>query len=140
KRFYKYFPWLFIFGDLLVIIFSLFISENLVSQFVDFNQSNRLFYLTVLGVWLLVTTIRKDYKLGRTSEYLSTLKKLLGSVFWFLSLFSLVWFLFQFQYYHLDRFFLAVSVASMLVFVAFYRVSVHMTVKQYRIKGGNYSN
>lgn len=140
KRFYKYFPWLFIFGDLLVIIFSLFISENLVSGFVDLNQSNRLFYFTTLGVWLLVTGIRKDYKLGRTSEYLSTLKKLVGSLFWFLSLFSLVWFLFQFQHYHLNRFLLTVSVSSMLVFLAFYRVAVHMAVKQYRIKGGNYSN
>lgn len=140
KRFYKYFPWLFIFGDLLVIIFSLFISERLVGQFVDFNQSNRLFYVTVSGVWILVTTIRKDYKLGRTSEYLSTLKKLVGSLFWFLSLFSLVWFLFQFQHYHLNRLFLTASVFSMLMFLAFYRVAVHMTVKQYRIKGGNYSN
>jgi len=140
KRFYRYFPWLFILGDLLVIIFSLFISEKFVGQFVDFSQSNSLFYYVVLAVWLLVTAVRKDYKLGRTSEYLTTLKKLTGSVFWFLSVFSLVWFLFQFQHYQLNRLFLTVSVSSMLVFISCYRIAVHMAVKQYRIKGGNYSN
>lgn len=140
KRFYRYFPWLFILGDLLVIIFSLFISEKFVGQFVDFSQSNSLFYYVVLAVWLLVTAVRKDYKLGRTSEYLTTLKKLTGSVFWFLSVFSLVWFLFQFQHYQLNRLFLTVSVSSMLVFISCYRIAVHMAVKQYRIKGGNYTN
>src|SRR5690606_24379871 len=140
KRFYKYFPWLFVFGDLLVIIFSLFISEKFVGHFVEFSQSNRFFYYIALAVWLLVTATRKDYKLGRTSEYLFTLKKLMGSLFWFLSIFSLVWFLFQFQHYQLNRIFLAVSVFSMLVFIACYRVAVHMAVKRYRIKGGNYSN
>lgn len=140
KRFYKYFPWLFIFGDLLVIIFSLFVSETLVGRFIDFGQSNSFFYLAVLVIWLLVTATRKDYKLGRTSEYIFTLKRLVGSLFWFLSFFSLIWFLFQFQHYHLNRFFLTVSVSSMLVFLGFYRVAVHMAVKQYRVKGGNYSN
>jgi len=140
KRFYKYFPWLFIFGDLLVIIFALFISKNLVGQFTEIGNSHRFFYLSVLVVWLLVAVMRKDYKLGRTTEYFYTLKKLVGSLFWFLSTFSLAWFLFQFQHYHLDRFFLVVSVSGMLVFLGFYRVAVHMAVKQYRVKGGNYSN
>ncbi|HLT06985.1 MAG TPA: exopolysaccharide biosynthesis polyprenyl glycosylphosphotransferase [Cyclobacteriaceae bacterium] len=140
KRFYKYFPWLFTLGDLLVITFSLFISENLVGQFVDFEQSNRIFYYTVLAVWLLVATTRKDYKLGRTTEYLATLKTLVGSMFWFISVFSLVWFVVQFQHYHLNRSFLTFSVGGMFVLLACYRVAVHMAVKQYRIKGGNYSN
>src|SRR5690554_1726656 len=140
KRFYKYFPWLFIFGDLLVIIFALFISKNLVGQFTEIGNSHRFFYLSVLVVWLLVAVMRKDYKLGRTTEYFYTLKKLVGSLFWFLSSFSLAWFLFQFQHYHLDRFFLVVSVSGLLVFLGFYRVAVHMAVKQYRVKGGNYSN
>lgn len=141
KRFYKYFPLLFILGDLLVILFSLFVSQNLVGKFIDVNQSNSFFYATILMVWLLVTIIRKDYKLGRTSEYDFTLKKLLSSLFWFLSLISFVWFLFHFQNYHLNRFFLLVSLSScMLILLSLYRVAVHMAVKRYRVKGGNYSN
>src|SRR5690554_1265301 len=140
KRFYKYFPWMFIFGDLLVIALSLFVSKNLVGQFADVNHSDGVFSLIILAIWLLVAVTRKDYKLGRTTDYLFTLKRLVGSVFWFISIFSLAWFLFQFQHYHLERFFLVVSVFGMLVSLAFYRVSVHMAVKQYRAKGGNYSN
>ena len=141
KRFYKYFPWLFIFGDVLVIIFSLFLTKNVVAQFRDVDQSNTYLYLTILAVWLLVVTVRKDYKLGRTTEYISTLEKLLGSLFWFLSIISFVWFLFHFQSYHLTRFFLLVGVSTcMLVFLGVYRVLVHMAVKQYRTKGGNYTN
>ncbi|MEX2592991.1 MAG: exopolysaccharide biosynthesis polyprenyl glycosylphosphotransferase [Anditalea sp.] len=141
KRFYKYFPWLFIFGDLSVIVFSLFVSKNIVNFFIDVNQSNGFFYLTILIVWFLVATIRKDYKLGRTSDYIFTLKKFLGSLFWFLSIISFVWFLFHFQNYHLNRFFLLISVSSlMLILLSIYRVAVHMAVKRYRVKGGNYSN
>ncbi len=140
KRFYKYFPWLFILGDLLVIVFSLFFSKILVGRFIDVNASQGVFYLSVLTVWLLVAVTRKDYKLGRTTDYLFTLRRLVGSMSWFLSIFSLTWFLFQFQYYHLDGVFLTVSVLGMLVSLAFYRVAVHMAVKRYRVKGGNYSN
>ncbi|HLU89561.1 MAG TPA: exopolysaccharide biosynthesis polyprenyl glycosylphosphotransferase [Cyclobacteriaceae bacterium] len=141
KRFYKYFPWLFIFGDLLVIVFSLFISKKLVGQIIEVNQSNSFFYLTIVAVWLLVTVSRKDYKLGRTSSYIHTLQTLMGSLFWFLSIISFIWFLFHFQNYHLNRFLLLVSVSSlMLLILSLYRVAVHMAVKRYRMRGGNYSN
>lgn len=140
KRFYKYFPWLFIFGDLLVIFFSLLVSRALVGQFTDLNHSGSFFHLSVLALWLIVAISRKDYKLGRTSDYFFTLRRLAGSLFWFISLFSFVWFLFQFQHYYLDRFFLTVSVSGMLIWLSFYRVAVHMAVKRYRAKGGNYTN
>src|SRR5690606_26974297 len=115
KRFYKYFPWLFILGDLLVIVISLFISTKLVGQFIEVNQNESFFYFTILAVWFLVTITRKDYKMGRTSNYSQTLKALMGSLFWFLSLISFFWFLFHFQNYHLNRFFLLVSVSGLML-------------------------
>lgn len=140
KRFYKYFPWLFIFGDFMVILFSLVVSKFIVGHFIDVAPSNSFFYLTILAAWLLVTATRKDYKLGRTSDYLYTLNKLLGSLFWFLSVLSLLWFLFHFQNYQVNRLFLLVSVSGMFVLLSIYRIAVHMAVKRYRVKGGNYSN
>lgn len=141
KRFYKYFPLLFVSGELWVTVFSLFISKKIVDQFIDLNQSDGFLYFTILGVWLLVGAIRKDYKLGRTSGFDFTLKKLLGSVFWFLSIISFFWFLFHFQHYHLDRFIILISTSSLMLFLlSIYRISVHMVVKRYRVKGGNCTN
>lgn len=138
KRFYRYFPWLFTIGDALVVLFSLILSKIILNSIFGGNLTTDIFYLGFLGVWILVSLSRKDYKLGRTTDYTFTLKRLFGSVVWFLAIISVLWVLFQ--TYHLSRLFLLINVNVMLVLLSIYRVSVHIALKQYRASGGNYRN
>src|SRR5690606_11361321 len=137
KRFYKYFPWLFTFGDFIVIVISLVVSKIIVSHFIDVAPSNSFLYLTILAAWLLVTATRKDYKLGRTSDYLYTLNKLIGSLFWFLSILSLLWFLFHFQNYQVNRLFLPVSVSSMFILLEIDGIARYIVDRVERFAVGN---
>jgi putative colanic acid biosysnthesis UDP-glucose lipid carrier transferase len=138
KRFYTYFPWLFSLGDALIILLSLFLSKVILLAIFNTELNSEIFYGGFLMVWLLVTLSRKDYKLGRTTNYSHTLKQLFGSVLWFVAVISVLWVLFQ--TYHLSRLYLLISIQMMLILLSFYRVAVHIALKQYRIKGGNYRN
>ncbi|MBS9523465.1 undecaprenyl-phosphate glucose phosphotransferase [Litoribacter alkaliphilus] len=138
KRFYKNFPWLFSLGDAFIIVLSLLLSKVILGSIFNTELSSDVFYLGFLMVWLGVTLFRKDYKLGRTTDYSQTLKQLFGSVLWFVAIISVLWVLFQ--TYHLSRLYLLINVHMMLILLSVYRVAVHIALKQYRIKGGNYRN
>ncbi|WP_200974980.1 exopolysaccharide biosynthesis polyprenyl glycosylphosphotransferase [Echinicola sp. 20G] len=138
RRFYKYFPWLFLLGDILVIGISLLITHIVVSQYITISDMNTSLYGLYLMIWLTLVAFRKDYKVGRTTDYLFTLQRLFGSILWFFSIISVLWI--AFQAYHLSRLFLLVNAGSMMFLLSVYRVSVHIALKQYRSKGGNYRN
>ncbi|GAB3656174.1 undecaprenyl-phosphate glucose phosphotransferase [Echinicola sediminis] len=89
-------------------------------------------------IWLLLATFRKDYKVGRTTDYLFTIQKLFGSLLWFFFIIAVLWI--AFQTYHLSRAFLLVNAMIMMATMVFYRVGVHIVLKQYRSRGGNYRN
>ncbi|AGA77586.1 exopolysaccharide biosynthesis polyprenyl glycosylphosphotransferase [Echinicola vietnamensis] len=138
RRFYKYFPWLFLLGDVLVIALSLLLTNWIVSKIVVINNMNPLLYGLYLLIWVLLAAFRKDYKVGRTTDYFFTLQKLFGTILWFFSIVSVLWI--AFQAYHLSRLFLLVDAASMALLLSLYRVGTHIALKQYRSRGGNYRN
>ncbi|MDN3669281.1 exopolysaccharide biosynthesis polyprenyl glycosylphosphotransferase [Echinicola jeungdonensis] len=138
KRFYKYFPWMFLFGDLSVVGFTLVISHFLVGSFIDIPKMDLSLYGVYLLMWVMVVAFRKDYKVGRATDYFFTLQRLSGSLLWFFAMIAFLWI--AFQAYHLSRVFLLVNGTIMAIMLSFYRVAVHISLKQYRAKGGNYRN
>ncbi|GGZ19298.1 undecaprenyl-phosphate glucose phosphotransferase [Echinicola pacifica] len=95
-------------------------------------------YVLYLTVWVVLVIFRKDYKVGRTTDYLFTLQKLFGTILWFFSIISVLWI--AFQAYHLSRLFLLVDAVAMMGLLSIYRVGTHIALKQYRAGGGNYRN
>ncbi|AWW30814.1 polyprenyl glycosylphosphotransferase [Echinicola strongylocentroti] len=138
RRFYKYFPWLFLLGDVLVIALSLLLTNYIVSKIVVISNMNPLLYGAYLLIWVILAAFRKDYKVGRTTDYFFTLQKLFGTILWFFSIISVLWI--AFQAYHLSRLFLLIDAASMTLLLSLYRVGAHIALKQYRSHGGNYRN
>jgi putative colanic acid biosysnthesis UDP-glucose lipid carrier transferase len=137
-RFYKYFPWIFVLGDSLVIllslIFSLFFTAT-IDQVPSDGFSN---FTNFVMVWLVITVLRKDYKIGRTSRYEDTLKKLFESLIWFLAIIAVIWL--PFESNSLRVFFFVCLGFTSYILLALYRVGIQLSLKKYRKKGFNFRN
>ncbi|KEO73637.1 undecaprenyl-phosphate glucose phosphotransferase [Anditalea andensis] len=138
KRFYKYFPWLFAIGDSLIIILSLVFSKVILNSFFNGNLNTEVYQVGFILFWVLITLIRKDYKLGRTTDYSFTLYRLFQSMLWYVAIISLIWVLFQ--NHTLSRQFLFIYLNILCLLLSCYRVAAHIALKQYRAIGGNYRN
>ena len=138
KRFYRFFPWLFVIGDTLALLAALLVSLTILFYLSDFPILSDSLYATYIMVWLVVSLLRKDYKIGRTTEFENTLKHLFGSVIWFLAIVSIIWLPFWSD--PLKMVFLISQAASLFIFLGIYRVGAHMVLKRYRSKGYNYRN
>lgn len=138
KRFYRYFPLLFITGELLVLLVSFILAYFLTfgNTFVD---NGRLFVFGLYaGIWILVIYSSQGYKIGRSSNYQETLKRSVLTQFIFWSILSFVWILFE--SYRLERELLIQLFVVLFFAVSFYRISVHLALNQYRKLGGNFRN
>ncbi|MCH7412998.1 exopolysaccharide biosynthesis polyprenyl glycosylphosphotransferase [Belliella sp. R4-6] len=138
RRFHKYFPWLFVIGDLLTLAIGLTVTAALFVYFIDYPNINLALYGYFLLFWLLISVGRKDYKIGRTTEVGYTLKQLPESLIWLLGLMSIFWV--PTQEHPLGIFFLIGVAINLVLFLGLYRVGVHLALKQYRIQGKNYRN
>lgn len=136
KRFYKYFPWLFVLGDIAVVSFSFFISNQLFQPFVDFKGLDYPNFPAFIMIWMVITILKEDYKLSRTNEAEQTFGKLLSSLAWFLVIISMIWMPFHDNSLRLLSF-LYLS-ASLLVFLGIYRVGVLLVLRKYRESGHNF--
>ncbi|SMD42154.1 putative colanic acid biosysnthesis UDP-glucose lipid carrier transferase [Aquiflexum balticum DSM 16537] len=136
KRFYKYFPWLFVLGDIAVVSFSFFISNQLFQPFVDFKGLDYPNFPAFIMIWMVITILKEDYKLSRTNEAEQTFRKLLSSLAWFLVIISMIWMPFHDNSLRLLSF-LYLS-ASLLVFLGIYRVGVLLVLRKYRESGHNF--
>lgn len=136
KRFYKYFPWLFVLGDIAVVSFSFFISNQLFQPFVDFKGLDYPNFPAFILIWMVITILKEDYKLSRTNETEQTFRKLLSSLAWFLVIISMIWMPFHDSSLRLLSF-LYLS-ASLLVFLGIYRVGVLLVLRKYRESGHNF--
>ncbi len=132
KRYYTYFPWIFILLELLLL------SGVIVVGVLFFSIGTLPGLWIMLPLWAFVSLYRKDYKLGRTVGYGDTLRHLLGSVLWlavalvgigqFVDLpFAYGWSLFVFLSAHTAA-------------CSFYRVGAQLALRRYRAKGKNYRN
>jgi len=138
RRFHKYFPLLFVLGDLLVLAIGLTVTAVLFSHFIDYPEINLALYGYFLLFWLLISVGRKDYKIGRTTEVGFTLKQLPESLILLMGLMSIFWV--PTQEHPLGIIFLLGVAVSSVMFLGLFRVGVHLALKQYRIQGKNYRN
>ncbi|SHM56693.1 putative colanic acid biosysnthesis UDP-glucose lipid carrier transferase [Cyclobacterium lianum] len=135
KRFYRYFPWLFVLMELLALSGSF--TFLLVLFGFEQVQANRVFdeLLLLAGTWILLVLLRKDYKLARTGTYTDTLYHFTRSFVWAVLIFYLI----RTQLVAAgDRevgFLVFVGALSSL---AFFRIGVHMSLRRYRMSGRNY--
>lgn len=138
RRFHKYFPWLFVFGDMLVLTMGLTISVALFRYFIGYPEVDLKLYLYFIFLWVLIFLGRKDYKIGRTIEVGYTLKQIPESLLWLVGLMAIFWI--PTQEHPLGIFFLVCVAVLLVFFLSIYRVGVHLALKQYRIQGKNYRN
>lgn len=86
-------------------------------------------------VWVTVLIFRKDYKFSRTSVYRDTLKQFIGSYVWTILIFFIIRENLSSVIKPVIDFYLF-PVA--LFVVSFYRISVHIALRRYRMSGRNY--
>ncbi|WP_194973543.1 exopolysaccharide biosynthesis polyprenyl glycosylphosphotransferase [Aquiflexum lacus] len=133
KRLYKYFPWVFVLGDIAAVSLSFFISTFLFQHFSDFKGLDFLNFPVFIMIWMVITILKEDFKFERTSEPNQTFKKLMGSLAWFLVIISMIWMPFHDNALRLLSF---VSLAAILFFVLlFYRISWHYFIKRLHVQG-----
>ncbi|SIS55810.1 exopolysaccharide biosynthesis polyprenyl glycosylphosphotransferase [Belliella pelovolcani] len=138
RRFHKYFPWLFVIGDLLVLVLGLTLSVALFRYFIGYPEVTVKLFAYFIFFWLLISVGRRDYKIGRTAELGYTLKQIPESLIWLVGLMAIFWI--PTQEHPLGIFFLVGVAVTLVIFLSIYRVSVHLLLKQYRIQGKNYRN
>jgi putative colanic acid biosynthesis UDP-glucose lipid carrier transferase len=138
RRFDKYFPWLFTAYDFLASVISFFICHLLLQDSGILRVSDFAAYIPLSAVWILISVLRKDYKIGRTDEYEETFKNLVYTVLWFTGLTAILWIPLQTPSLQV------VPVLSlglgMLFLMGIFRLSVQILLKRYRAQGNNYRN
>lgn len=138
RRFDTYFPWLFTASDFLASLLTLAMANWFMQKMGIFQGVEFPAFLPLGLLWMLISTLRKDYKIGRTDEYDQTLKSLAVTLLWFLGVTSILWTPLQAGPY---RWIQIVSLGLTLgIIMGTFRVGVHMALRQYRAKGNNYRN
>jgi putative colanic acid biosynthesis UDP-glucose lipid carrier transferase len=138
RRFDHYFPWLFTVSDFIASLLSLLVANIALQFFGVFEGAGFFAFLPLSLLWLLISALRKDYKIGRTDEYDHTLKNLLGTLIWFLGATAILW---TPLHQGNDRWIqLACLGLTLIVLMGIFRVGVHMVLRQYRSQGNNYQN
>lgn len=138
RRFDTYFPWLFTASDFLASLVSLLVANVILQLAGVFNGAEFSALLTLSILWLLVSGLRKDYKIGRTDEYDYTLRKLLITLLWFLIATSILWTPFQNDNNRWIQ--IACLGLTMGLFMGIFRVTIHLALRRYRARGNNYRN
>ena len=138
KRFYFFFPILFISADLSVVSIAFLTTQKVIG--VSYSLENytieTLFF--VLLSWISLSLLGKDYKIGRPSEYEKSVTKGFKTVTVFLALFS--FFVVFSNQEIISRNFVLHFAGVLFLFIPIERVIVHLVVNKYRKWGGNYRN
>lgn len=136
KRFNKYFPTLFILGEVIVLL-AVYLMVELVtnSTVVERASNERVIIILIITCWSTISLFSKDYKVGRAVSYFQTLKKAFTTSFLFVSFISIAWILLDVQ--TVGRTFLVPFFLLLFLWMTFYRVFVHLVLDRYRAFGGN---
>lgn len=135
KRFNKYFPLLFITGEVIVIsLLFLFAYYIAFGSFALQGPYETTFLIYVI-LWPLLSYFKRDFKIGRAVSYYSTFKKAFSSAFIFVSIISLGWLFIAGD--AISRHFIMSLVLLLFVWITIYRVFVHLILDRYRAFGGN---
>jgi len=135
RRFYKFFPPLFLAGELAILALSFIIAQKQVFGSVDLRVESLQNLLLFLLTWVFIALFLRDFKIGRTINYQATLKRALISLLVFWSAISVLRLLFE-QYF-LSRDLLVSIFVQLFFLISFYRIIVHLALVQYRKLGGN---
>lgn len=138
RRFDKYFPWLFLVADFLAISIALWMCSLVLAGLSLFAVVKFTALLPLSLVWLLISGLRKDYRIGRTDDYDITLKQLLVTVAWFLAAMTALWIPMNTSDFQLIP--LLFFGVGLTLSMGIFRVSVHILLKKYRAQGNNYRN
>ncbi|MFT6827443.1 MAG: putative colanic acid biosynthesis UDP-glucose lipid carrier transferase [Roseivirga sp.] len=135
KRFNKYFPYLFVLGEMIVLSLIFFGSIYIAEGNFIINRTYGLSLAVYLTSWPIISYLNKDYKIGRAVSYYNTFKKAFISVFIFVSFISIFWLFAELHF--IDRHFFIALVLLLFVWLTIYRVFVHLILDKYRTFGGN---
>ncbi|MHA7130360.1 exopolysaccharide biosynthesis polyprenyl glycosylphosphotransferase [Algoriphagus namhaensis] len=138
RRFDTYFPWLFSLADFTASSVSLWFVSSLLFEFGVLEEVPMTALLPLSVMWLLISSLRKDYKIGRTDEYEETLKQLTITVFWFLGAMAVLWVPMQSIGFQLiPILFFGIGMTTTM---GIFRVGIHIALRKYRAQGNNYRN
>lgn len=135
KRFNKYFPSMFISGELVVLIIVYCLSLLIIYGEIALNNSGLITFFVYIVLWPLITIVNKDFKVGRAVSYYQTFKRAFTTTFLFVSLLSITWILLDIQ--SVNRSFLVTLFVLLFLWMTIYRVFVHLALDRYRAFGGN---
>jgi putative colanic acid biosysnthesis UDP-glucose lipid carrier transferase len=135
KRFYKFFPILFLAGELSILATSFYLAQKQVLGSFDFSAHTIQCLGLYLATWFGISLFLRDFKIGRTINYQATLKRAVISLLVFWSAISILRLLFEQLFISRE---LLISIFVQLFFlISFYRIFVHIALVQYRKLGGN---
>jgi len=129
KRFNTYFPFLYYFGELFVILFSTQIM--LYYTFTKWSYINILF----IAFWFLISIVFKSHVIGRDISKIKLIKSTLKSLFFFSGFVSILNLLFYRMEFFLTTIIFAASIFYFLMLL--YRLTVDAVLEKYRTTGGN---
>lgn len=138
KRFDRFFPWLFVIGDLAVMSFSIILVSFLMGDFAHYNGPDAAIFSIFIMIWMVITILRKDYRWERTSQIDMLFGKLIVSLLWFLLIVAILW-IPVLEGVNSILFFSSLSL-TLFFFLSFYRVGTFMVIRKYRSRGFNFRN
>ncbi|NQW36816.1 MAG: exopolysaccharide biosynthesis polyprenyl glycosylphosphotransferase [Flavobacteriales bacterium] len=138
KKFNKFFPLLFIFGELITLSLVYFAAAFIVSDYNALNQQNLYDFMTSIVIWSIFSYLNKNYDIGRATKYVDTLRKAANTLVRFLFILFIIMLFMRRN--DIKREFLIFWVALFFVALPFYNLTVHIILKKYRAFGGNVLN
>lgn len=138
KKFDTYFPWVFTVSDFLACLLSMAIANAFLQRFQVLGQTDFSAFLPLSLLWILISSLRKDYKIGRTDEYDKTLGSFSVTLLWFLGATAILWTPLQEGNYRWIQ--IAALGLTLGLLMGIFRVAVQMVLRKYRASGNNYQN
>lgn len=138
KKFDTYFPWVFTVSDFLASLLSMAIANAFLQRFQVLGQTDFSAFLPLSLLWILISSLRKDYKIGRTDEYDKTLGSFSVTLLWFLGATAILWTPLQEGNYRWIQ--IAALGLTLGLLMGIFRVAVQMVLRKYRASGNNYQN
>ena len=138
KRFYFFFPILFILVDLSVVSIALLTTQKVIGISYPLGSYTIETSFFILLSWTSLSLLGKDFKIGRPSGYEKSVTKGFKTIAAFLALFS--FFVIFSNQEIVSRTFVLYFAGFLFLFIPIERVIVHLIVNKYRKWGGNYRN
>lgn len=95
-------------------------------------------YLPLALLWILISILRKDYKIGRTDEYDDTLSRFSVTLIWFLGATAILWTPLQAGNYRWIQ--IGALGVTLGLLMGIFRVGIQLILRKYRALGNNFQN